>query len=114
MLSQTQDIHQDLCSVLNRQVSAAEPVLFSRELPIAYLYLLSHISKALLHQAENEVLAKSEAAFPLAKLVTGLMLRGHAALGEILISRFVKKCPWVLPFYPARREVSLVKWITTG
>jgi nucleoporin GLE1 len=93
--------------VLSHQASAAEPVPFSRDLPIAYMYLLSHISKALLHQAENEVLAKAEAAFPLAKLVVGLMLRGHAALGEVLIARFVKKCPWVLPFYPAKREVSL-------
>jgi nucleoporin GLE1 len=92
--------------VLSHQASAAEPVPFSRDLPIAYMYLLSHISKALLHQAENEVLAKAEAAFPLAKLVVGLMLRGHAALGEVLIARFVKKCPWVLPFYPAKREVS--------
>jgi len=80
-------------------------VPFSRDLPVAYLYLLSHVSKSLLHQAENEVLAKAEAAFPLAKLVIGLMLRGHAALGEILIARFVKKCPWVLPFYPAKRQV---------
>lgn len=105
-LLQTQAIHEDLCIVLSRQTSAAEPISFSRELPIGYLYLLSHISKSLLHQAQNEVLAKAEAAFPLAKLVVGLMLRGHAALGEVLISRFVKKCPWVLPFYPAKREVS--------
>lgn len=90
--------------MLNRPVSCQQPVLFSRtDLPLAYAYLLSHIAKSLLHQAQNEVLAKAEAAFPLAKLVIGIMLRGHAALGEFLIARFVKKCPWVVSYYPAKQ-----------
>lgn len=70
--------------------------------PPPYLYLLSHIAKALIKQAENEIAAKSEAAFPLAGIVVGLLLRGHAAFGDILFSRLNKKCPWVIPYFPSR------------
>ena len=74
--------------------------------PKSYAYLVSHLSKALIKQAESEVSAKAEAAFPLARVVLGLILRGHAALSEILFARFVKKCPWVVPFYPSKQPVS--------
>ena len=68
-----------------------------------YCYLLSHLSKALIKQAESEVSAKTDAAYPLGRVVTGLLLRGHAALGEVLYARFVKKCPWVVPYWPTRQ-----------
>lgn len=71
---------------------------------VQYMYTLSHLSKCLIRQSENEVSAKPEAAYPLAKVVVGLLLRGHAALGEILMARLVKKCCWVVPFYPPREE----------
>jgi nucleoporin GLE1 len=74
--------------------------------PKPYAYLVSHLSKALIKQAESEVSAKAEAAFPLARVVLGLILRGHAALSDILFARFVKKCPWVVPFYPSKQQVS--------
>lgn len=57
----------------------------------------------MIKQAESEVSAKADAAFPLARIVVGLLLRGHAAFGEILFARLVKKCPWVIPFFPSRR-----------
>ena len=69
-----------------------------------YLYLLSHMSKSILKQAESEVSAKPDAAYPLARVVVLLLLQGHVAFGEILFARFVKKCPWVVPYYPSRVE----------
>lgn len=71
--------------------------------PVSYLYLLSHISKSLIKQAESEVSASPAAAFPLGRVVMLLLLNGHAAFGDILFARLVKKCPWVIPHYPARR-----------
>jgi nucleoporin GLE1 len=69
---------------------------------VGYSYLLSHLAKQLIKQAESEVSANDAAAFPLARLVVALLLRGHAAFGEMLFSRLVKKCPWVIPYCPPR------------
>ncbi|WVQ83181.1 hypothetical protein IAT38_005320 [Cryptococcus sp. DSM 104549] len=93
----TNDIHDALCQQLPAPPSTASPITLTDDIPRPYAYLLSHISKVLIGQAQEEM-----APYPLAKIVLGLMLRGHAAFGEILFARFVKKCPWVVPFYPAR------------
>lgn len=71
-----------------------------------YYYLLSHAAKALIKQAENEVSAKPEAAFPLARIILSIMLQGHAAFGTVLFARLVKKSPWVVPYWPTRSTVS--------
>lgn len=96
-------MHQILCGELPAPPSAASPVVFSPGAPVPYLYLLSHVAKALIKQATNEIAAKPDTAFPLAKVVLGLQLRGHAALGDVLFARIVKKCPWSIPHYPVRR-----------
>lgn len=49
---------------------------------------------------------KQDTAFPLARVVRWLIDGGHEKLGEILMARLVKKCPWVLGFCPERKEVS--------
>ncbi|ORY21293.1 GLE1-like protein-domain-containing protein [Naematelia encephala] len=99
----TDDIHRLLVDQLPAPPSAANPTSLSSTPPTAYLYLLSHLSKALIKQAESEVSAKPNAAFPLARIIHGLILRGHGAFGDILMARLVKKCPWVIPFYPAKQ-----------
>jgi nucleoporin GLE1 len=94
-------MHTALCQHLPAAPSLSNPLpLESASRP--YLYLLSHMSKAILKQAESEVSAKPDAAYPLARVVVLLLLQGHTAFGEILFARFVKKCPWVVPFYPSR------------
>ncbi|OWZ66618.1 hypothetical protein AYX14_05912 [Cryptococcus neoformans] len=97
----TTDIHDLLIQQLPSPPSAASPIQFNPDIPKTYAYLLSHVSKVLITQAQSEITSKPASAFPLAKVVVGLMLRGHAALGDVLFARFVKKCPWVVPFYPA-------------
>lgn len=69
-----------------------------------YYYLISHTAKALVKQAEGEVDGNPEAAFPLARIILGIMLRGHAAFGTVVFARLVKKCPWVVPYWPQRAE----------
>lgn len=67
-----------------------------------YTWMLNHLSKCLIRQAEQEVAARQETAFPLARLVMGLLLREHAQLGDVLMARLVKKCPWILGYVPER------------
>jgi nucleoporin GLE1 len=103
---QTEDIQGILNTYLPSPPTAAAPTTLDQRPPVAYCYLLSHLSKALIKQAEHEIAANTDAAFPLGRIVVGLLLRGHAAFGEVLFARLVKKCPWVVPYYPSRQPVS--------
>lgn len=67
-----------------------------------YYWMLNHLAKCLIRQAEQEVAARQQTAFPLARLIMGLQLRGHAAVGDVFMARLVKKCPWVLAYLPSR------------
>jgi nucleoporin GLE1 len=106
ILRVTNDIDTLLVEQLGKRPSAADPVLFDSSFPPTYGYMLSHTSKALIKQAENEVSAKTEAAFPLGRVVLGLILRGHGAFATVFFARLVKKCPWIIPHYPVRAPVS--------
>lgn len=65
-----------------------------------YWWMLNYVAKCLIRQAEQEVAARQQTAFPLARLTLGLLLRGHAELGDVFMARLVKKCPWVLAYVP--------------
>ncbi|GAA5911270.1 hypothetical protein JCM8208_004314 [Rhodotorula glutinis] len=70
--------------------------------PEPYTWTLNHLAKALVKQAETEVTAKLGTAYPLARVVVGLLLRGHDELGDVLMARLVKKCFWVTGHFPRR------------
>lgn len=70
-----------------------------------YYWTLNHLAKCLIRQAEQEVAARQETAYPLARTVLGLLLLGHRALGDVLMARLVKKCPYVLGTLPERDGV---------
>lgn len=55
-----------------------------------YLWVLNHLSKCLIRQAEQEVSVKIDTAYPLARLVLWLLLEGHKELGDMLMARLVK------------------------
>nr|ODN93668.1 hypothetical protein L204_04851 [Cryptococcus depauperatus CBS 7855] len=99
----TNDVHHILVQQLPSPPSPSSPVILDDTTPKPYVYLVSHLSKVLIKQAESEITSKAASAFPLAKVVVGLMFRGHAAVGEVVYARLVKKCPWVVPFYPAKQ-----------
>ncbi|SPC60715.1 related to GLE1 - RNA export mediator [Ustilago sp. UG-2017b] len=69
-----------------------------------YTWILNHLSKCLIRQAEQEVAAKQDTAYPLARVVVWLILLGHVELGDVLMARLCKKCPWVIPAWPGRRK----------
>lgn len=78
----------------------------AQSLPRLYYWCLNHLSKCLIRQAEQEVAARQETAFPLAKLVTSLFMLGFCELGDVLMARLVKKCPWVLGYVPEREDAN--------
>ncbi|KAJ1019479.1 hypothetical protein NDA16_000790 [Ustilago loliicola] len=69
-----------------------------------YAWILNHLAKCLIRQAEQEVAAKQDTAYPLARVVVWLMLLGHTELADVLMARLCKKCPWVIPVWPARTK----------
>uniref|UniRef100_V5ESZ8 mRNA export factor GLE1 n=1 Tax=Kalmanozyma brasiliensis (strain GHG001) TaxID=1365824 RepID=V5ESZ8_KALBG len=70
-----------------------------------YTWILNHLSKCLIRQAEQEVAAKQDTAYPLARVVVWLVLGGHVELADVLMARLCKKCPWVIPVWPPRRDL---------
>ncbi|SPO22377.1 related to GLE1 - RNA export mediator [Ustilago trichophora] len=69
-----------------------------------YTWILNHLSKCLIRQAEQEVAAKQDTAYPLARVVVWLILLGHVELADVLMARLCKKCPWVIPVWPPRTK----------
>ncbi|CAO1638851.1 unnamed protein product [Sympodiomycopsis kandeliae] len=80
-----------------------------------YLWVLNHLSKCLIRQAEQEVSVKIDTAYPLARLVLWLLLEGHKELGDVLMARLTKKCCWCVGHVPERKadqdEASFAKTI---
>ncbi|GAA5939145.1 uncharacterized protein JCM15063_004440 [Sporobolomyces koalae] len=69
----------------------------------AYVWTLNHLSKSVIKQAETEVTAKLGTAFPLGRVIIGLLLRGHTELGNVLMARLVKKCFWITGYWPSKQ-----------
>ncbi len=69
-----------------------------------YTWILNHLSKCLIRQAEQEVAAKQDTAYPLARVVVWILLMGHAELSDVLMARLCKKCPWIVPVWPGRTK----------
>lgn len=70
-----------------------------------YIWTLNHLAKALVKQAEQEVTAKLGTAYPLGRVVVGLLARGHTDLGDVLMARLIKKCFWITGYWPPKRPV---------
>ncbi|MCO5562938.1 hypothetical protein L7F22_016574 [Adiantum nelumboides] len=68
-----------------------------------YTWILNHLSKCLIRQAEQEVAAKQDTAFPLARVVQWLLLEGHVELGDVLMARLAKKCCWIISYCPPKK-----------
>ncbi|GAA99036.1 uncharacterized protein L969DRAFT_84222 [Mixia osmundae IAM 14324] len=85
-------ITQDLGATLQR----------AQATPACYDWLCNHLSKSLIAQAETEITSRREVAFPLARIVLGLILAGHDRFGSVLMARLVKKCFWITAAFPPK------------
>lgn len=86
--------NQQLFAVLNELEGL---IVQTSSHPLMFKWILNFVAKAIVHQAENEVRVKPESALPLAKLSLYLMQK-FPDLIELLMARFVKKCPFVIGF----------------
>ncbi|KAG0658816.1 hypothetical protein C6P45_002068 [Maudiozyma exigua] len=82
---------QAIANELQNLISQAE------QHPLMFKFLLNFTAKAIVHQAENEVRVKPESSVPLAKLAL-FLIQKFPDLQELLMVRFVKKCPFVIGY----------------
>lgn len=76
--------------------------------PQVYEWCLNFFSKAAVKQAEKElIISRLSQAYPLARICV-LLASMHPPLIELLLARFVKKCPPVLPRYPGTEAYKLI------
>ncbi|KAJ2548316.1 hypothetical protein EV175_004874 [Coemansia sp. RSA 1933] len=66
-------------------------------------WMLNLVAKAIVKQAEKEVSVTHHAAFPLAAAAV-LVMQRFPLLADMLLVRLVKKCPYVIPEYAARKQ----------
>lgn len=73
-----------------------------------YLWSLNLLSKRIIGMANmNSESDLSPVTFALAQVFVALLLSGgNQELSEIFMARLVKRCPYVLPYYPLRGQVS--------
>ena len=73
----------------------------------AYLWSLNLLSKKITEMAGNNSEPDlSPVTYALAQIVVSLLLADHTAFGDILMARLVKRCPYIVPFFPSKGTVS--------
>lgn len=82
------EVHAEISQVLRSAQAEGE---------LVYQYALNVVSKLAVSQAESEVPADIQSAIPLASLMV-LIWRDFKQLGDYLIPRIVKKCPYVIGY----------------
>lgn len=65
--------------------------------PTIVQFIYNFIAKALISQAETEIIVQANAALPLARLASNL-INQFPELNEFLMARFVKKCPLIIGY----------------
>lgn len=64
---------------------------------LAFKWILNFVAKAIVAQAETEVRAHASSSLPLGKLALNLLVE-FPQLKEFLLTRFIKKCPFVIGY----------------
>ncbi|ODV80139.1 GLE1-domain-containing protein [Suhomyces tanzawaensis NRRL Y-17324] len=72
-------------------------ILTAKPQPLAFNWILNFVAKAIVDQAETEVIVQPAAALPLARLAISL-LQQFPELEYYLSARFIKKCPLIIGF----------------
>ncbi|KAI8827026.1 GLE1-like protein-domain-containing protein [Fimicolochytrium jonesii] len=67
----------------------------------AYRLCMDILAKQIIKQCENEVAVKMDTAFPLAILCI-MLYNAHPDFLDILLGKMSKRCPYVVPYFPAR------------
>ncbi|KAI3407172.2 hypothetical protein KGF56_000012 [Candida oxycetoniae] len=81
-------------TLIREVITLVEPVKADE---LAYKWILNFMAKAIVHQAETEVIVRPFAATPLAHLAYSLLVT-FPEFEYFLAARFVKKCPYIIGF----------------
>ncbi|KAG0047123.1 hypothetical protein BGZ83_007759 [Gryganskiella cystojenkinii] len=65
---------------------------------VAYYWIMNFTAKKMVFQSETECLVKADPAFPLAYAAV-LLFTKHELFLDVLMARFAKKCPYVIPMF---------------
>ncbi|KAJ2467008.1 Nuclear pore complex nucleoporin component, partial [Coemansia sp. RSA 2320] len=89
---------------VNRCIDTVSDILAesTRHGDAVHSWMLNLTAKAIVKQAEKEVSIAQHAAYPLAT-ATVLLMQRFPQLVDLLLVRLVKKCPYVVPQYMAKR-----------
>lgn len=79
------------------QIELQQLVKQTKSSDLSYQWTLNFIAKALVHQAETEIGVKPENSLPLSRL-TIYLLQEFPELSDLLMARFVKKCPYIIGY----------------
>lgn len=78
----------------------------SKSTPETYQWSLNLLSKRIIGMANmNSEADLSPVTFALAQVVVALLIADHAGLADIFMARLVKRCPYIVPYYPLRGSV---------
>ncbi|KAI8927632.1 GLE1-like protein-domain-containing protein [Entophlyctis helioformis] len=69
--------------------------------PQMFELVMDMTAKQIIKQASTEVAVKRNMAFPLANVCV-LLFNKHKEFLPILLGRFIKKCPYIVPLYPRK------------
>lgn len=89
-VDQVARVFDDIVAILDAAAAADQQALCLR-------WCLNFTAKAMVRQAENEVMVNPTACYPLAMLAIGLMCK-YDDFADVLYIRFAKKCPFVIPY----------------
>lgn len=87
-MTQLNKITNDIVEILNT---------IPPDAPYVLPFIFNFICKAIVSQAETEIVVQPKAALPLARLVSNLLER-FPGLNEFLMPRLVKKCPIIIGY----------------
>ncbi|KAJ2352730.1 hypothetical protein GGF43_003678, partial [Coemansia sp. RSA 2618] len=93
---------KDSWEFIGRTADTVTDILRAAEPADVHTWMLNVVAKVLVKQAEREVSVAPHAAFPLAAAAV-LVMQSFPRLAEMLMVRLVKKCPFVVPEYVAKR-----------
>ncbi|KAG0344287.1 hypothetical protein BG004_004600 [Podila humilis] len=67
---------------------------------LGYYWIMNIAAKKFVQQAGNDLLVKADPAFPMAHVIV-LLFTNHPKFLDVIMARFAKKCPYILPVYIA-------------
>ncbi|CAH2353714.1 mRNA export factor Gle1p [[Candida] railenensis] len=94
---QLSNSNQQLMKITQEVIQQIDDAKTNSHSELVYKWILNFVAKAIVSQAETEVIVKSTAALPLAKLSLSL-LQKYPEFAYFFKARLIKKCPFIIGY----------------